>query len=214
MYNTLQRRKNLVPNYNLTKRLGLLNRYYRITNFYPFLKDTAFKGGTVIGIFVLLLVGLELFVLDINSILNNLVSTYSASSIFSTFLVSETFLGIVPPEVFIAWASKSATPWFFLFILATISYIGGIIAYFLGNRLFLIPSIKNHIENKVEKHIINLRKWGGLFVVLGAISPIPHSMVSLASGLIKYSFKQYLLWALFRYARFGIYAFIIFQVLD
>lgn len=204
----------MIPNYNLTKRLGLLNRYYRITNFYSFLKDTAFKGGTVVAIFVVILVGLEYFVLDINSLLNNLVATYSSSSIFSSFLVSETFLGIVPPEVFIAWASKSATPWFFLFILATLSYIGGIISYFIGNRLFLIPSIKNHIENKVEKHIINLRKWGGLFVVLGAISPIPHSMVSLASGLIKYSFKQYLLWALFRYARFGIYALIIFQVLD
>jgi len=190
----------------------LLNRYYQITKFYSFLKNTAFKGGAVVIVFALLLVGLELFVLDFNSLLNHLVATYSSTFIFSFFLASETILGIIPPEVFIAWSSKSANPWLFLFVLATISYVGGIISYFIGNRLFLIPSIKNHIENKIEKHIVNLRKWGGLFVLLGAISPIPHSIVSLSSGLIKYNFKHYLMWSLFRYARFLFYAMIIFKV--
>ena len=197
---------------NTTKRLVLLNRYYKITRFYSFLKDTAYKGGIVVVIFVLLLLGLEFFLLDINLLLNNLVETYSPQMIFSFFLISETILGVIPPEIFIAWASKSVTPWLFLFLLATISYVGGIISYVIGNRLFLIPSIKNHMEDKIAKHIVNLRKWGGVFVVLGAISPIPHSMVSLACGLIKYNFKQYLLWSLFRYVRFIIYALIIFQV--
>ena len=190
----------------------LLNRYYQITKFYSFLKNTAFKGGAAVIVFVLMLVGLELFVLDFNSLLNHLVATYSSTFIFSFFLASETILGIIPPEVFIAWSSKSASPWLFLFILATISYAGGIISYFIGNRLFLIPNIKNHIENKIEKHIVNLRKWGGFFVLLGAISPIPHSIVSLASGLIKYDFKHYLMWSLFRYARFLFYALVIFKV--
>ena len=203
----------MISNYNLTKRFALLNRYYKITKFYSFLKDTAFKGGIVIVIFVILLMGLELYVLDINLILNNLVAAYSPPFVFLFFLVSETILGIIPPELFIGWASKSASPWLFVFVLATLSYIGGIISYFIGNRLFLIPAVKNHIENKIAKHIVNLRKWGGLFVILGAISPIPHSIVSLASGLIRYNFNQYLLWSLFRYVRFAIYALLIFQVL-
>ena len=205
-------RKQMPPNSNVTKRLALLNRYYKITKFYSFLKATALKGGTVIAIFVLLLVGLELFVLDFDSILTGLVETYPPEIVFSFFLASETILGIVPPEIFIAWASKSATPSLFLFILATLSYIGGILSYLIGRRISAIPSIKNHIENRIEKHIVNLRKWGGLFVLLGAISPVPHSLVSLASGLIKYDFKQYLLWALFRYLRFAVYGLIIFQV--
>ena len=190
----------------------MLNRYYKITRFYSFLKSTAYKGGSVILVFVLLLLGLEYFLLDINSLLNSLVESYAPQIIFPFFLISETILGIIPPEIFIAWASKSATPWLFLFVLASLSYIGGIISYFIGNRLFLISSVKNYMENKVATHITNLRKWGGLFVVLGAISPIPHSMVSLASGLIKYSFKQYLLWSLFRYLRFALYALVIFHV--
>ncbi len=199
--------------YNFSpRRLSILNRYYRITRFYPFLKNTAYKGATVASIFVLLLVSLEIFFLDFNLILNNLVDTYSPKIIYSVFLLSETFLGLVPPEMFIAWASKLEIPWGALFILATLSYIGGIISYFLGTRLFLIPSVKNHIENKIKKHIINLRKWGGIFVFLGAVSPVPHSVVSLASGLIGYNFKSYLLWSLFRYMRFIIYALIIFGI--
>jgi len=195
-----------------TKRLTLINRYYKITRFYPFLKNTAIKAGVTIIVFVLLIIGLEIFVLDINSILNNLVATYSPKVIFTVFLISETILGIVPPEVFIAWASKSVTPWLFLLVLATMSYVGGIISYFIGNRIFLIPSVKKHMENKIAKHITNLRKWGGFFVLMGALLPIPHSLVSLASGLIKYNFRSYLLWALFRYARFAMYAAVIFQI--
>lgn len=206
-----QTRKTTVDKFS-NKRLTLLNRYYRITKFYSFLKDTAIKGGIVIVIFVGLLLALEYFFLDFNSLLNKLVASYSAPVIFSFFLLSETVLGLVPPEIFIAWGAKSASPWLILFTLATISYIGGIIAYFIGNRLFLIPAVKNHIEHKIAGHITNLRKWGGLFVFIGAMLPLPHSIVSLACGLIKYDFKQYLLWALFRYLRFVIYALVIFQI--
>ncbi len=195
-----------------TKRLKLLNRYYKITNFYSFLKDTSIKGGIVIIIFVAILIMLEYFLFDFNSILDNLVAMYPPQIIFSFFFVSETIMGIIPPEIFIAWASKSATPWLFLFILATMSYLGGIVAYYIGNRLFLIPTIKNHLENKITKHIENLRKWGGLFVFIGAMLPLPHSIVSLACGLIHYKFTNYLLWALFRYLRFAIYALLIFKI--
>ena len=207
----MQIRANMTDRYS-AKRLRLINRYYKITRFYPFLKDTALKAVVSVAVFVLIVLGLELFVLDINTFLINLVKTYSPQIIFSFFLISETILGLIPPEVFIGWASKSVTPWFFLFILATMSYIGGIVSYFIGSRIFLIPSVKNHIENKIAKHISNLRKWGGFFVFVGAMLPIPHSVVSLASGLIKYNFRSYMLWALFRYARFAVYALVIFQI--
>jgi membrane protein YqaA with SNARE-associated domain len=196
----------------LNNRLHVFNRYYKITKFYDFLRSTAIKGGIAIVGFVTILLVLDYFFLDFDAMLDNLVTNYSPKVIFSFFLLSETILGLVPPEIFIAWASKSVSPWLFLFILATMSYLGGIIAYFIGNRLFLIPAVKNHIENKISLHITNLRKWGGLFVFIGAMLPLPHSIVSLACGLIKYDFKNYLLWALFRYVRFAIYALIIFQI--
>lgn len=196
-----------------SKQLVLINRYYRMTGFYAFLRSTAYRAGITIAIFAAIIIVLELYVLDINAMLNLLVVSYSPQIIFAFFLASETVLGLIPPEFFIAWASKSITPWLFLFLLATLSYVGGIISYFIGDRLFLIPAIKNYIQLKIARHITNLQKWGGFFVVLGAVSPIPHSVVSLACGLIRYNFKHYLLWALFRYVRFTVYALVIFKIL-
>ena len=196
----------------LGKRLSLINRYFKITQFYSFIKSTAFKGAIVAIIFILLLLFVDSFIVDIGSLLTNLVETCSPLVILSVFLLSESLLGLLPPEIFIAWASKSSNSYLNLFLLSSISYIGGIISYFIGNRLFLIPSVKDHIELKIAKHIINLRKWGGIFVFLGAVSPIPHSIVSMACGLIKYNFKYYLLWSLFRFIRFLVYALVIFQV--
>ena len=196
----------------LGKRLNLINRYFKITQFYSFIKSTAFKGAILAIIFILLLLFVDSYIVDIGYLLTNLVETCSPLVILSVFLLSESLLGLLPPEIFIAWASKSSDSYLNLFLLSSISYIGGIISYFIGNRLFLIPSVKNHIELKIAKHIINLRKWGGIFVFLGAVSPIPHSIVSMACGLIKYNFKYYLLWSLFRFIRFLVYALVIFQV--
>ena len=199
---------------NILKRLSLLNRYFKITRFYSFIKSTAFKGLAIALIFIFFLFLVDFFIIDIGYLITNLVETCSPIIIYSVFLVSESFLGLLPPEIFIAWASKSSNPFLTLFILSSISYVGGALSYLIGSRLFLIPAIKNHIENKINIHIINLRKWGGLFVFLGAVSPLPHSIVSMACGLIKYNFKRYLLWSLFRFLRFIVYALIIFQFFD
>jgi len=189
-----------------------LNRYYRITKFYSFLKNTAIKGGVTLMSFIAILLLLEYFFLDINAILNSLVDNYSPKVVFLIFFISETILGLLPPEMFIAWSAKAVSPWTYLFMLATLSYVGGAIAYIIGKQLFFIPAIKIYTEEKIAQHIVNLRKWGGFLVLVGALLPVPLSIVSLACGLIKYNFKNYLLWALFRYLRFIIYALVIFRV--
>ena len=195
------------------KRWSIAHRYYKITRFYSFLKNTAYQAFFMIVIFVLLLMAVNYFITDINLLLNNIFETYSPKIIVLSFLISESILGLIPPEIFILWSSKSDSPILFLFALASASYLGGIVSYFIGMRISLMPAVRKHIERKIKQHIINLRKWGGVFIVLGAISPIPHSIVSIGAGLINYKFKYYLLWSLFRYLRFVVYFLIILQVL-
>ena len=197
--------------YNL-RRWSLVHRYYKITRFYSFLKNTAYQAFFMIVIFVLLLMAVHFFIIDINLLINNILETYSPKIVILCFLISESILGLIPPEIFILWSSKSGSPFLFLFALATVSYIGGAVSYFIGMRISLMPAVSKHVERKIKQHIINLRKWGGLFIVLGAISPIPHSIVSIGAGLINYKFKYYLLWSLFRYLRFVIYYLVILQV--
>ena len=198
---------------NNLRRWSLAHRYYKITRFYSFLKNTAYQAFFMIVIFVLLLMAVNYFITDINLLLNNIFETYSPKIIVLSFLISESILGLIPPEIFILWSSKSDSPILFLFALASASYLGGIVSYFIGMRISLMPAVRKHIERKIKQHIINLRKWGGIFIVLGAISPIPHSIVSIGAGLINYKFKYYLLWSLFRYLRFVVYFLIILQVL-
>ena len=197
----------------ILKRWSLVNRYYKITRFYSFLKKTAYQAFFLIVIFVLLLMVVNFFIIDINLLINNVLERYPPKIVFFCFLISESILGLIPPEIFILWSSKSPSPYLFLFALATVSYIGGAVSYLIGMRISLTPAISKHVELKIKQHIINLRKWGGLFIVLGAVSPIPHSIVSIGAGLINYKFKYYLLWSLFRYLRFVIYYFVILQVL-
>jgi membrane protein YqaA with SNARE-associated domain len=197
--------------YNL-KRWSLAHRYYRITRFYSFLKNTAYQAFFVIVIFVLLLMVVNYF-MNINLLIEHILVTYSPKIVILFFLISESILGLIPPEIFILWSAKSGSTLLFLFILATASYIGGVLSYFIGMRISLMPAVRKHVERKIKQHIINLRKWGGLFIVLGAIFPIPHAIVSIGAGLIDYKFKYYLLWSLFRYLRFVIYYILILQVL-
>ena len=198
---------------NNLRRWSLAHRYYKITRFYSFLKNTAYQAFFMIVIFVLLLMAVNYFITDINLLLNNIFETYSPKIIVLSFFISESILGLIPAEIFILWSSKSDSPILFLFALASASYLGGIVSYFIGMRISLMPAVRKHIERKIKQHIINLRKWGGVFIVLGAISPIPHSIVSIGAGLINYKFKYYLLWSLFRYLRFVVYFLIILQVL-
>lgn len=198
---------------NNLRRWSLAHRYYKITRFYSFLKNTAYQAFFMIVIFVLLLMAVNYFITDINLLLNNIFETYSPKIIVLSFFISESILGLIPSEIFILWSSKSDSPILFLFALASASYLGGIVSYFIGMRISLMPAVRKHIERKIKQHIINLRKWGGVFIVLGAISPIPHSIVSIGAGLINYKFKYYLLWSLFRYLRFVVYFLIILQVL-
>lgn len=197
---------------NVLKKAQVLHRYYKMTLFYKFLRKTLYKGGIGVAIFIGIIFILEYFFIDTRALLDQVVVNYKPIAIFIVFFTSETILGLLPPEVFIAWAGKTSEPWIYLSILATLSYIGGIISYYLGRSLLKFPSVKHHIEVKIAKHIANLKKWGGFFIIIGAMLPVPHSIVSFACGLIKFNFRHYTLWALLRFLRFLIYAFIIFKI--
>lgn len=196
-----------------TQKALILNRYYRITKFYSFLKAITLKSLLITAIFVGVVVFVEFFLFDIESALEAIISKFSDTIVYSFFFLSETFFGLVPPEIFIAYAAKTSEPWAALFGLAFLSYMGGAISYLGGVQLAKVNFIKTYIEDKIGSHIQNLRKWGGLFVVIGAVSPVPHSIVSLASGLINFGFMKYLAWSLFRFLRFVIYAMVIFKIL-
>ena len=203
--------KNLLD--KLIKSSQRINRYYSLTNFYSFLLSTVIKGLILFFLFILLIFCIDFFFIDLELLIKNSFEKYSSVMLMSIFFISESFLGLIPPELFLIWSTESSHPFLYVFLLALLSYMGGIVSFFIGRYLYLIPFIKSFIENQISKHIVNLRKWGGFFIVLGAVSPLPHSLISMTSVLLKYSFRNYLLWSLFRFLRFFIYAVVIFGIL-
>ncbi len=190
----------------------LTHKYYKRTGFYSFvgknLKNAILPiTGIILAIFLF-----NKYVYNINDGLHHFTETFSRVTILIVFFISETLLGLIPPEIFIAWTKKTNEPILNLAFLATLSYSGGLISYFLGRMTLKIETIKEYLEVKMAKSLANIRKWGGILILVGALLPLPFSIACVAAGMIKYPFKNVIFFGLFRFARFAIYAWAIFKV--
>ncbi len=192
-------------------RWQLLHQYYSYTGFYTFVWQAVKKAlPYIIGIVVALYVINHFF--DINAALTRLTEILPAYGVLSFFFVSETLLGLVPPEIFIAWAGKMYAPWLYLSLLALLSYSGGLLSYWMGHTITKIPSVHNYLEQKMEKQLKNSKKWGGFLIVVGALLPLPFSISCIAAGIIKFPFRSVMLYGSLRLLRFVIYGILIFNV--
>lgn len=192
----------------------LLHQYYRYTGFYTFIGNSLKKSAIPV---ILIIFGLYLvneYVFTIDDGLEFLTQTFSRTGVLIVFFISETLLGLIPPEIFIGWSKKTATPIFNLSILATLSYTGGILSYFIGKTIQKITTVKNYLEVKMAKHLKNTGKWGGFLILIGALLPVPFSITCVAAGMIKYPLKGVVLFGLFRFVRFALYAWAIFNVVN
>ncbi|MDX1428167.1 MAG: short-chain dehydrogenase, partial [Salegentibacter mishustinae] len=95
-------------------RIRLLHQYYSYTGFYSFVWKSVKKAILPIVLFVAALWAIDRYVLDIEQMLVTVTETYSPLGIISVFFASESLLGLIPPELFIAWSGKSASPILYL----------------------------------------------------------------------------------------------------
>lgn len=159
---------------------------------------------------ILLLV--HFFVIDLGEALKSLTQELPPYGILLVFFLSESLLGLIPPEIFIAWANTTLHPNGNLALLATLSYMGGILSYFIGKAITDIPAVHNYLEVKMAKHLKNTAKWGGFLIVAGALLPIPFSITCVAAGIIGYPLRGVFLFGLLRFLRFFLYALAIFNI--
>lgn len=192
----------------------LLHQYYSYTGFYKFIGISLRKAIIPIGLIVLGLFLFNKYIYNLNDGLQTMTETFSTIGVLAVFFISETLLGLLPPEIFIAWSKKTDDPLTILAILATLSYLGGLITFFIGKASLRIASFKHYLEVKMERHLKNTSKWGGFLILVGALLPVPFSITCLTAGMIKYPFKGVVLFGLFRFLRFAVYAWAIFKMVD
>jgi membrane protein YqaA with SNARE-associated domain len=140
---------------------------------------------------------------DFNVLFKFIFEKYSDGFILTLFLISESFLGMIPPDLFMIWTTKFDSPFTLLAILGIMSYIGGSVSYMIGYWLSKKPKIKAYSERVLGRYILLVKKWGWAFLVISALFPFsPFSMVVIAVSLLKYPFKLYLLFGISRIVRF------------
>lgn len=190
-----------------------LHLYAWYKKIYWLIFKNLFRLGVLIGLIVLLYIILNAYVIDFEATFIKISEKIPKFYVFTLFFVSESLLGLIPPDLFIAWTSKLEYPWLCLTILSLLSYAGGIVAYRIGYAFRNKKWIKNITEVKFKKSFDSVKKWGALFILIAALLPLPYSPVSLIAGSIKYPFKRYVIFGLARIIRFFIYALPIFKLL-
>jgi membrane protein YqaA with SNARE-associated domain len=183
--------------------LKVQHRKNKKSDFYSYMFWTLLK---IAAIYLLILVPLFLLakrLVDFNSIFGSITENLSDASVIIIFFLSESFLGMIPPDIFMIWATKFNSPFLVLTMLGILSYVGSAISYQIGFNLSRIPKVNAYLEQKLERYILLTRKWGGAFIVIAALFPFsPLSLVVIAVGLLKYPFKLYLLFGISRIIRF------------
>ena len=193
--------------------LNILNQYYIRSGLYRFVLRNVIKVSLILLVIIVAFWFIEKYIIDIEYLFTTVLKSQKPGLIFLFFGISESLLGLIPPDFFILWTKQFPNPYNAITLLALLSYAGGFISYRIGRLMFHIPRINIYLEKRFKGNIKQLRKWGGIFVVVSALFPLPYSAVSMAVGLIRYPMTPYLLLGLTRIARFYVYAFVLFGII-
>jgi len=190
------------------------HRYYTKTGFYKFLLLNTLKIAAIVFVIVLVFLILEKWVLDFDVVFKSIFNDLSNGLVLIVFLLSESFFGLIPPDLFILWGRKFESPWLMVALLSAISYMGGVISYAWGYKVGGIKKINLYLTKRFKDNFTKIKRWGALFIIVAALFPIPYSVVCVLSGMLKYPFKIFLWLGLFRILRFFIYGLVLFGILS
>ena len=186
------------------------HNYYKRTGFYKFILKNLFWLILSVGILIAIIVLVQSYLTDFDTLFKSVLKNMNLVYVFLFFFISESFLGLIPPDIFILWTKTLAHPYLNVSLLAGLSYIGGINSYFLGKLVQKIPRIKTYIIKKEEEHYKGIKRWGSWVIIIAALFPLPFAIVCILSGMVDFPVKRFLLITLTRIIRFFIFAFLLY----
>jgi len=204
-----------MPLKKIFKKGHVYHVHYRRSGAYAFIRENLKKvliTVVVLVAIVFILNKLDLFNPEEDAIY--LKENFGTVPVFSILLLSEICTGLIPPPIFIFWAKEFSHPYFVSFLLGVTSVTGGIISFFIGKWLHTLPRVKKWVDEKFKKQFDLFKKFGGLLIVISAVSPISYPTVAMVSGVVGFPFRKFILLSLFRFVKFMGWAYIIFAGLE
>lgn len=198
--------------YKLRARFYFYHRLFKSRGIYSFAGRSFLRLLIIAAIITVLLVIAQSTINDFHGIIDTFLLKWDAPFVLSLFFVSESILGMIPPDFFIVWSNTTSHPMVMLTLLAFISYSGGLIAYFIGKRIASFPKFHTWLMRKFSSHLATLHKYGGFLIIFSALFPLPFSTITLITGMINYPFKRLAILGLTRLFRFYLYATVLFQI--
>lgn len=189
------------------------HRYFLRTGFYVFLARNVLKVTAILLALIVLFVVLERWVIDMDIVFKSFFKNTPFHLVFVIFTISESLFGLIPPDFFIIWAKNHEHVWLIVTTLAFLSYVGGIISYFIGHRIRQIHRLNAFLTEKFNDHLKKVKRWGALFLIVAAMFPLPYSTICIISGILKYPFKNFAWLGLVRILRFYVYALVLFGLI-
>jgi membrane protein YqaA with SNARE-associated domain len=193
-------------------RLKLYHRFLKFKGIYTLAWQSILKLIIIVAIIAMVLVTAQHFITDFKESIEDFIKTWDTITTLTVFFISESLLGLIPPDFFIAWSSYFSAPVLMLSILAVLSYIGGINAFFIGRWVRKFPKINRWLEKRFAEHFDKIKRYGAFLIVFSALFPLPYSTVSMVAGMVNYPTKPFLILGLSRLLRFYIYALALYQV--
>ncbi len=197
---------------SLAKSTNLYYHKHRRTGLIGFIGKNVIKLLIILVLIIALILGVNqlliYFDINIKDWFTHYIEYVNHWYVLAIFFLSESVLGWIPPDLFIIWGKSALTdmPYLNVGILATISYLGGIVAYWLGTLIRRFPRVNAYVKRRFENNFQLIDRWGGVIVVLAAMFPLPYATISTVAGVVHYPFKKFLIYGSTRYIRFYLYA--------
>ena len=107
---------------SFAEKLRIRHAYNKRTGLYKFMAQIVVKLLVIIAIIVGIVLLLNHF-FNLSQIIEDYIFSHDTPGVLTLFLISETVLGWIPPDLFIMWSDKFNAPLLWLTILGTISYV-------------------------------------------------------------------------------------------
>lgn len=145
-------------------------------------------------------------------------SKYSAGVLAAISFAESLFLPVLIDPFLVALILAHRTKWLYYTTISIVaSLAGGIVAYFVGLWFFdviAMPILDTYnLTEDFTRISAQVNESGFVFVLIGALTPIPYKLVAIASGFGHISFVTFLIASIFgRILRLGLVGFAAYAV--